>query len=245
MKTDVFTGGFNTVSLRQDGVVVRTSLSAQEQTATLQQVSLEYAAMGLSELGVGFRNRTPEEQVEFSSKLGSLGLNVADYKLCPDGITYRFIEGVILSDSLRQGEYGVLYPALESLHKAHSNGVSIGDRWTKNSVVSQMGGNIYELDFDIILEGDQAGAIQVDEAQTIYHALHFASSKREVVKRIIRYINEVDREGRVYDRVVIEDLLARQNNFFAINNGGVYEGLSTIATSFAVEELIKKFRITK
>jgi len=108
---------------------------------------------------------------------------------------YPFIKGITYDQWLNSGEISnkIIDLYIDSIVKAHQNGVVYGDRWGPNTMV--VGDTtIIHFDFDISLEGIPAKEFEL--AQTLYYTLSF-SSKKEVINRfLIRKLRSIRKTGQ-------------------------------------------------
>ncbi len=226
-------GGFNHLRMDEDGFVIRTQKPGHRQAETIAQINAEYSQIGFDSLRVGYRLRTIAEQVEFARALGNAGVAaIKPEQIDERSLAYEFVPGVTIDQKLSKGDYNSLPMSFGNLLIAHDEGISIGDRWTKNTVImdDQTGTEqslAVEIDFDIELTGPLTARRTVDLGQTIYHMLHFAKSPEIVIDVANEYLAQ-PKSLTMYDHSALSGLLRGQADYFA--GLGDYEGFDAVKT---------------
>lgn len=171
----------------------------------------EYEGVGFLANGGSYRYRTTEDQVQFMYYAASLGLKVVTpLYSSADGILLSFIPGLPFDSYLQEGHTEATFFALDNLLDAHRMGVVFGDRWVKNTMITE--NDAVEIDFDIEITGDSSKEFEL--SQTFYHILYFASDKDEVLTLLKIYCSE--RKDRLinYQLAVLIDLLEGHAKYF-------------------------------
>ncbi|MDP2649482.1 MAG: hypothetical protein Q8P10_01420 [bacterium] len=150
------------------------------------EIEEELRQTGFLDSGGIYGFRKPMEQVQFMEETSRLGLkNHAPLYTDGHGILLPYIEGILLDQYLSRGNMNATFQVLENLSLAHSMGVVYGDRWVKNTIVTERE-DVVEIDFDMKLGGKYAKEFEM--AQILYHLLHFSSDRRNVLNFLKGYL---------------------------------------------------------
>jgi hypothetical protein len=175
--------------------VLRVPRSVEDRERTVHSIQQEYAGIGATQQGIGFRLRTIEEQAKFIDTLSDQSLKtVVHLDVNKDTMLLPFLSGVplhIFAESTdTEDKFTVIGNILHHLSRIHQKGITYGDRWCTNTLVLT-NGDFVELDYDIELIGDLRTIQSFEMAQTIYHLIHFSGRNRVfMTNRLQRFFQE-------------------------------------------------------
>lgn len=115
----------------------------KENSPVMDFISYEQHFLGFTDLGGKFRRRSPQEQVQFTTKAAAQGLRVLPPVYVDENNRsyYHFLSGSqALDDYLPHASVNeagtIVYQLFDDLRRAHSKGFVYGDRWSKNILIT-------------------------------------------------------------------------------------------------------------
>lgn len=178
------------------------------------QIKKEYEGIGFFQLGGKIRRRSPIEQGLFCNICVERGLPV----ITPIIFSamqgwYPFIDGISYDRWLTAGgtSIGIINSYIDSVIKAHQEGIVYGDRWGPNTMVVD-NTTIIHFDFDICLKGIPSKEFEF--AQTLYYTLCF-SSRKVVVGRYLTQLLRSIKRSELYNWEMLSKLIEGHYRYFA------------------------------
>jgi len=169
--------------------------------------------------GGTYRYRNIGEQVQFMNHALAANLNVPNpIYHNTQGLLLPYIEAVPFDKVLQKGNSDSIIPALQHLHQAHIQSIVFGDRWVKNTLVTQEN-KIFEVDFDLEITGPHAAEFEI--AQTLYHILLFTKDKQKIERILLKHFAQSDLQS-AYDMKYVRLFLKGFADHFGT---GIYEGI--------------------
>jgi len=178
----------------------------------LKSIEYEYHQIGFTGKGGGFRRRSQEDQLRFTTYAAANGLRV----LSPSFVDSKGANHYLFLDDAKtlddyiptapdEEMFSVVYQLFDDLRKAHRSNIIYGDRWSQNILVSPKYG-VLHIDFDIEIFGK--GAKELEVAQAIYYTLCAGR------KRIIPLLTEILTYGDWFDISMVEEFVIKHADHF-------------------------------
>lgn len=200
-----FAGGLNINSVYRseygDDYVLRTPKGERERRQTVQSITAEYEGIGAASEGVGFRLRTIGEQAELTNRLHNRGFSTLGcIELQNNQMLQSFMKGTTLCDyveniHINPEKLDVVEEVLTHLNFMHRQGIVLGDRWCRNTMVMAQG-EFAEFDYDLELIGPQKTIATFEMSQELYHLVHFSQGGRGFMTN---FLQEYLRDRTVLD----------------------------------------------
>lgn len=233
-----FEGGLNYVAVVRAELLgqsaaklaIRRPKGHKERSVTEMEIEEEYRNVGALNQGVGFRLRTPQEQMDFMNSSTSFGLKTLECRmLVGNEMVTEFVEGTPLDQYVQQDpDPAVVNNVLTHLTQAHSVDVVFGDRWGPNTLVKPDGDHV-ELDFDVELLGGSTKIKTFELAQMLYHMVHFARHNRtDIVNVLANTYTKQPQLLAAYDQTQMNHFINGYTGHFYDQyhkNGSMYVGI--------------------
>jgi len=209
--------------------------SPKEASAIKIDIATELSSVGLIDAGGNYSFRSLSEQAQFMDYCRSLDIETCvPVAYTANGLIVKYVEGVSMDRYLKDGQLDVVTIVLTNVHAAHRKGVVFGDRWARNTIITDNQRSV-EVDFDIALEGECAKDFEI--AQLLYHLLHFSPHRTQLLAIIKDFYSDKERLAD-YD---VERLCGFLERYCAFFGEGEYEGIAGGIAS-PVQELVSYFR---